>query len=330
MAFTFNFRLTTDHWHGAMPIDRAGMLEAPINRNPARPPRFESELFRARGVTSILENVEILPGEDVPVALKKRAAQMFRQRFQRAPVFGVFGVNGVVVEPRANEIVIPRVVQFRPLKARRRNVIDPQRFDPGVADVPRVRRAGHGAKASRHGAAVARSEKLPLLQREVRELVETDEQELRALILVNVVLVAAVAEARGRTVFPGYEVLRFVVTLVKSARHIAAKVCQQRRFQLRIGPPKEQRVATHNLDGLANRFPQQGLRFSGARRPAKKTVLRYRFMKFLLPCKSSVIIANAQRTFSMCLRSAHPRLDSRLRTTVREASFPRKMRHRRR
>src|SRR6266446_4238823 len=123
------------------------------------------------------------------------------------------------------------------LEARRRNVINPQRLDPGVADVPRVRRASHGAKASRHGAAVARSEKLPLLQREVCELVNADEQKLGALVLVNVILVAAVAEARGRTVFPGYDVLRFVVTLVKSARHVAAKVCQERRFQLRIGPP---------------------------------------------------------------------------------------------
>src|SRR6266571_166419 len=323
-----------------MPIDRAGMLEAPINRNPARPPRFEPEPFWARGVASILENVEILPGEDVPVALKKRAAQMLRQRLEVAAVFGIVGVNGVVVEPRANEIVIARVVQFRPLEARRRHVINPQRLDPGVADVPRVRRAGHArhdslprvlaVRIDAPRAAVARSEELPLLQREVRQLVEADEQKLRALVLVNVVLVAAVAEARGRTVCPGHDVLRFAVALVKSARHVAAKVSEQRRFQLRIGPPKEQRVATRNLDGLANRFPQQGLRFSGARSPAKKTVLRCRFMKFLLPCKSSVIIANAQRTFSMCLRSAHPRLDSRLRTTVREASFPRKMRHRRR
>src|SRR5712691_12739676 len=203
-----------------MPIDRAGMLEAPVNRNPARPPGLEPELFRARGVAAILENVEILPGEDVPVAFEKRAAQMLRKRFQSAPVFGVVGVNRVIVEPRANEIVIARVVQFRPLEARRRKVINPQRLDPGVADVPRVRRAGHGAKAFRHGAAVARSEKLPLLQREMRQLVEADEQELRALVLVNVVLVAAVAEARGRTVFPSYEVFRFVVTLVKSARHV--------------------------------------------------------------------------------------------------------------
>src|SRR6266568_1690631 len=99
-----------------MPIDRAGMLEAPVNRNPTRPPGLEPQFFRARGVASILENVEILPGEDVPVTLEKRAAQMLRQRFQGAAVFGVVGVNRVVVEPRANEIEIPRVVQFRPLK----------------------------------------------------------------------------------------------------------------------------------------------------------------------------------------------------------------------
>src|SRR2546425_6581149 len=127
MAFTFNFRLSTVDGNSAMPIDRAGMLEAPVNRNPARPPRLEPELFRARGVPAILENVEVLPGKNVPVTLEKRAAQMLRKRFERAAVFGVVGVNGVVVEPRANEIVIARVVQFRPLEAPRRPRVNPQR-----------------------------------------------------------------------------------------------------------------------------------------------------------------------------------------------------------
>src|SRR3989442_8795107 len=103
MAFTFNFRLSTVDWNSAMPIDRAGMLESPVNRNPARPPGLEPELFRARGVPAILENVEILPGEDVPVAFKKRTPQMLRGGVGGGGVLGGVGVRGVVVEPRANE-----------------------------------------------------------------------------------------------------------------------------------------------------------------------------------------------------------------------------------
>src|SRR6266851_6817259 len=72
--------------------------------------------------------------------------------------------------------------------------------------------------------AVTRGEKLPLLQRKVRELVNADEQKLRALVLINIALVAAVAEARGRAIVPGDEVLRGVVTLVPRARHVPLKV----------------------------------------------------------------------------------------------------------
>src|SRR6202043_4032242 len=63
----------------AMPVHRAGMLEAPVDRNPPRPPRLKSQLFGAHGVAPELEDVEILPGENVPVAIEKRTPQMFRQ-----------------------------------------------------------------------------------------------------------------------------------------------------------------------------------------------------------------------------------------------------------
>ncbi len=76
-------------------------------------------------------------------------------------------------------------------------MIHPQRLDPGVADVSRVRRTRHAAYASRHATAVARRQELPLLQRKVRQLINADEKKFRALILVNVVLVTAVAEASG-------------------------------------------------------------------------------------------------------------------------------------
>src|SRR5579863_3799329 len=62
-----------------MPVDRAGMLKTPVNRDPARPPGLEAQLLGAHGVAAELEDVEILPGENVPVAIQKRPAQMFRQ-----------------------------------------------------------------------------------------------------------------------------------------------------------------------------------------------------------------------------------------------------------
>src|SRR5260370_9008862 len=65
-----------------MPVDRAGMLEAPVDGNPPRPPRFEAYFFRPRSVPPIIENIEILAGENVPIAFEKRAAQMLGQRFE--------------------------------------------------------------------------------------------------------------------------------------------------------------------------------------------------------------------------------------------------------
>ncbi|MGH8277859.1 MAG: hypothetical protein ACRETH_14315 [Steroidobacteraceae bacterium] len=47
---------------------------------------------------------------------------------------------------------------------------------------------------------------MPLAQREERELVDPDEEKFRALILIHVAFILAVAEARGRTVLPGDEV----------------------------------------------------------------------------------------------------------------------------
>jgi hypothetical protein len=42
-----------------MPVDGAGMLEAPVDRNPARPPWFEAQFFGAQGVAAELEDVEV-------------------------------------------------------------------------------------------------------------------------------------------------------------------------------------------------------------------------------------------------------------------------------
>src|SRR5258708_34459537 len=106
-------------------------------------------------------------------------------------------------------------------------MIDPQRLHPGMPDVAGIARPRHARKTLRDGAAIARSQKLPLLQRKMRQLVEPDEQELRTLILVNIIFVATVPEARRRAVDPRNNMLGFVVTLIEAPRHIAPKVCQQ-------------------------------------------------------------------------------------------------------
>src|SRR5258708_1913570 len=190
-----------------MPINRAGMLEAPINRNPPRPPGLQPNFLGPRGVASDIENVKVLPGENVPVAIQKRTAQMFRQRFGCRAILRVVGVNRIVVDARTDKVVVAGDVQIRTVEPWRRNVIHPQGFDPGVPDVSRVRRARHVAEASGRATTIAGSQELPLLEGEMRQLINPDEQELRALILVDVALVAAITEPRGRAVFPGNDVL---------------------------------------------------------------------------------------------------------------------------
>ena len=113
-----------------MPIDRARMIETPVDRNPARPPGFESNVFRSGGVAADIEYVEIVPSENGPVAFQKGAAQMFGQRFQRAPVGRIVGVNRVVIEPSTNEIVVARVVQIGAIESGGRFVIHPQMLSP--------------------------------------------------------------------------------------------------------------------------------------------------------------------------------------------------------
>src|ERR1700704_4500661 len=96
---------------------------------------------------------------------------------------------------------------------------------PNVAGVTRPR---HARKASRNRTAIARSQELPLLQRKVSQLVEPDEQELRTLIAINIVLVAAVTKARGRAITPSNDGLCFVVAPVQLPGNVAAKIRQQR------------------------------------------------------------------------------------------------------
>src|SRR5260370_24691997 len=91
----------------------------------ARLLRSQPQLLRSRGVAPDLKDVEVLTRKDVPIAFEKRAPQMLRQRLERAAVLRIVGVNRIIVDPRANEFVVARVVQIRALEARRRNVIHP-------------------------------------------------------------------------------------------------------------------------------------------------------------------------------------------------------------
>src|SRR5690242_16551493 len=207
--------------HGAVPVHGAGMLKAPVNGNPARPPGFEANLFRPRGVASIIEIAEVLAGKNIPIAVEKGQTQVLGQSLELAPVVGVVGEDGVVFDARADEVVIARIVQIGALEARRRNFVDPQRFDPGVANIARVGGTGHAAEAVRHRTAITGGQKLPLLQGEVRQLVDADEDELGTLIAIDIVLVAAVAEARGRAVLPGNDALRFVVAAIRITRYVS-------------------------------------------------------------------------------------------------------------
>src|SRR2546427_9150926 len=138
-----------------MPVNGAGMLKSPVDGNPPRQPGVEPNFLRPRRVTPDIEDVEVLPGKDVSIAVEKRAPQVFRQGFERAAVLDVVGGNGVVIDARADEVVVARIVQIPTLEARRGLLIDPQRFDPGVTDVSGIRSGRHVAEASRHTTAIA-------------------------------------------------------------------------------------------------------------------------------------------------------------------------------
>jgi hypothetical protein len=111
-----------------MPIHGAGMLKAPIDRNPARPPGLEPQLFGAHGVAAELEDIEILAGENIPVAVQKRAPQMFGQRGKRAVVRRIISVNRIVRKLGAYEIVVARIIKLGSIESSRRLMIDPRAF----------------------------------------------------------------------------------------------------------------------------------------------------------------------------------------------------------
>jgi len=76
-------------------------------------------------VPSDIEHIKILAGENVPIAFEKRASQMLWQRFERTAILGIVCVNWIVVESRANEVVVGRIVDLRAIKSSGRRVVYP-------------------------------------------------------------------------------------------------------------------------------------------------------------------------------------------------------------
>src|SRR5258708_37187308 len=117
-------------WHSSVPVHRAGMTKSPVDGNPARQPWLHPQIFRTRGVPVNFKHIKILPSENVPVAIQKRAAQMFRERFQRAAILRVIRVDRTAIDPLANKFAILWAIVFRPLEPRPPRPIHPQRLRP--------------------------------------------------------------------------------------------------------------------------------------------------------------------------------------------------------
>jgi hypothetical protein len=88
-----------------VPISRCRVLEAPINRNPAWPPRLPVKLFHSCRVPPQIEAIEILSGENFPMAVEKRPLQIRRQRRQSFLVILIRRVDWIVEKSRRNKAV---------------------------------------------------------------------------------------------------------------------------------------------------------------------------------------------------------------------------------
>ena len=109
---------------------------------------FQSIVSARADVARYVEIIEILAGENVPVAVEKCAAQVRRQRGERLQIILIGGVDGIVGDARGDEIVIGGIVALRIFHSGGGLLINPQRLHPGVADVAGIRGAGHVRKRS--------------------------------------------------------------------------------------------------------------------------------------------------------------------------------------
>src|SRR6185437_9243287 len=92
--------------YSSVPIGRRRMLETPVNGYPARPPCLPCNRFGPHRVCSRIESVEILSGEDLPVALQESPSQMRGQRAQCFQVLPVAGVDRIVLHPRGDKLIV--------------------------------------------------------------------------------------------------------------------------------------------------------------------------------------------------------------------------------
>src|SRR5262249_19575011 len=116
-----------------------------------------------------------------------------------------------------------------------------------------------------------------------------------ALILVDVAFVAAIAEAGGRAVGPGDDVLRLVVAAIQFFGDIATEVGEKRRFQLRIRAAQQQRIAAGRLVGAPNSFPEQRFGFAWTGGAAEEAVFGARSVELRLAREGRVVRAQIHR-----------------------------------
>ena len=77
-------------------------------------------------MASDIEAIEILPGEDVPIAIKKSSLQMRGQRFQCFLIILVCRVNRIIENFCADEFVVRGIVLLRAFHSRGGLSINPQ------------------------------------------------------------------------------------------------------------------------------------------------------------------------------------------------------------
>src|SRR5260370_5038397 len=85
--------------------------------------------------------------------------------------------------------------------------------------------------------------------------------------------------------------LRFVVAFVKSARHVAAKVSEQRRFKFRIGAPQQQGVRPGHRRRMQDGFPEHSFGLARSCGSAKEPVFRGAQVKLFLAIERPIAVA---------------------------------------
>ena len=113
-----------------------------------------------------------------------------------------------------------------------------------MADVAGIRCARHiQKKLPGTGQRFRLSQKLPLpFKSEMRQLVQSDKKIFRALILIDVIFVRAVAEPRGAPVIPRDDIASTRCSSDTSSAVYPAKISKQRRFQFRKSSTQQKRV----------------------------------------------------------------------------------------